>query len=32
MASAVWPDRFRPLASTMVPEIISGRRTPVSSK
>jgi hypothetical protein len=30
-ASTVWPDRVRPLRSVMVPEIITGRRTPVAS-
>lgn len=31
-ASAVWPDKVRPLASVIVPEIITGNRVPVSSK
>ena len=31
-ASTVWPDRVRPDASTIVPEMISGTRSPVSSK
>ncbi len=28
----VWPDRVRPLASVMVPEIMTGTRTPVAAK
>ena len=31
-ASTVWPDRVRPEASTIVPEMISGTRSPISSK
>ena len=31
-AVGVWPDRVRPERSVMVPEIISGRRTPFSAK
>ena len=31
-ASTVWPDRIRPDASVTVPEIITGRREPCSSK
>ncbi len=30
-ASTVWPDRVRPDASTIVPEMISGSRKPSSS-
>ena len=30
-ASTVWPDRVRPDASTMVPEMMSGSRWPSSS-
>ena len=30
-ASTVWPDSVRPDASTMVPEMISGSRSPSSS-
>ena len=30
-ASTVWPDSVRPDASTMVPEMINGSVTPVSS-
>jgi hypothetical protein len=30
-ASTVWPERVRPDASVMVPEIQTGSRTPVSS-
>ena len=31
-ASAVWPERIRPEASVMVPEIMIGTSMPVSSK
>ncbi|GJE61795.1 hypothetical protein MPOCJGCO_3921 [Methylobacterium trifolii] len=31
-ASGVWPDRVRPERSVIVPEIMMGRVTPVSSK
>ena len=31
-ASTVWPDSVRPEASTIVPETITGRRSPISSK
>ncbi len=31
-AYGVWPERVLPLMSTTVPEIITGRRCPVSSK
>ncbi len=31
-ASAVWPERVRPLASVIVPEIMTGQRRPCSSK
>ena len=31
-ASTVWPERVRPEASTMVPEMTSGSRSPSSSK
>ena len=31
-ASVVWPERVRPLASVMVPEIQTGQRRPCSSK
>ena len=30
-AVGVWPESVRPDRSVMVPEIITGRRTPVSS-
>ncbi len=30
-ASAVWPDRVRPLRSVIVPDTITGSRTPSSS-
>ena len=30
-ASAVWPDSVRPLASVIVPEIMTGSRTPAAS-
>ena len=30
-ASTVWPESVRPDASTMVPEMTSGSRTPISS-
>ncbi len=31
-ASVTWPDRVRPEASVMVPEMITGQRRPRSSK
>ena len=30
-ASTVWPESVRPDASTIVPEMTSGRRSPISS-